>query len=75
MQAVMAPSARTNWGGSGPKHNVCEGHISGAMDRSVNTDLSITRSKTTMSGFDDREKGFEKKFAHDAELKFKAEAR
>ncbi len=28
-----------------------------------------------MSGFDEREKGFEKKFAHDAELKFKAEAR
>lgn len=28
-----------------------------------------------MSGFDDREKGFEKKFAHDAELKFKAESR
>lgn len=28
-----------------------------------------------MSTFDDREKGFEKKFAHDAELKFKAEAR
>ena len=28
-----------------------------------------------MTTFDDREKGFEKKFAHDAELKFKAEAR
>jgi hypothetical protein len=28
-----------------------------------------------MSGFDDREKGFERKFAHDAELKFKAESR
>ena len=28
-----------------------------------------------MSGFDDREDKFEKKFAHDAELKFKAEAR
>lgn len=28
-----------------------------------------------MSGFDDREKGFEKKFAHDEELKFKATAR
>ena len=28
-----------------------------------------------MSAFDDREKGFEKKFAHDQELKFKAEAR
>ena len=28
-----------------------------------------------MTTFDDREKAFEKKFAHDAELKFKAEAR
>ena len=28
-----------------------------------------------MSGIDDREKGFENKFAHDEELRFKAEAR
>lgn len=28
-----------------------------------------------MTTFDDREKSFEKKFAHDQELKFKAEAR
>ncbi len=28
-----------------------------------------------MSGFDDREKGQEAKFAHDSELRFKAEAR
>lgn len=28
-----------------------------------------------MASFDDREKGFEKKFAHDQELRFKAEAR
>lgn len=28
-----------------------------------------------MTTFDEREKGFEKKFAHDADLKFKAEAR
>ena len=28
-----------------------------------------------MNSFDDREKGFEKKFAHDADLKFKAESR
>lgn len=28
-----------------------------------------------MTTFNDREKGFEKKFAHDAELKFKAESR
>lgn len=29
----------------------------------------------SMTQFDDREKAFEKKFAHDAELKFKAESR
>jgi hypothetical protein len=28
-----------------------------------------------MTTFDDREKGFEKKFAHDADLQFKAESR
>jgi len=28
-----------------------------------------------MAGFDDREKGYEAKFAHDSELQFKAEAR
>lgn len=28
-----------------------------------------------MTGFDEREKAFEKKFAHDADLKFKAESR
>ena len=28
-----------------------------------------------MASFDEREKGFEKKFAHDADLKFKAESR
>ena len=28
-----------------------------------------------MTGFDDRQKGFEKKFTHDADLKFKAESR
>ncbi|AWZ01123.1 MAG: DUF1476 domain-containing protein [Rhodobiaceae bacterium] len=28
-----------------------------------------------MSGFDKREEGFESKFAHDADLRFKAEAR
>ncbi len=28
-----------------------------------------------MSGFDDREKGFEKKFMHDQDLKFKSESR
>lgn len=28
-----------------------------------------------MTSFDERQKGFEKKFAHDADLKFKAESR
>ncbi|MGM0586669.1 MAG: ATPase inhibitor subunit zeta, partial [Pseudomonadota bacterium] len=28
-----------------------------------------------MTGFDDREQAFEKKFAHDAEMQFKAQAR
>jgi hypothetical protein len=31
--------------------------------------------ETGMTTFDSREKGFEKKFAHDADLKFKAESR
>jgi hypothetical protein len=33
------------------------------------------RGENCMSGFKDREKGQEAKFAHDAELRFKAEAR
>ena len=33
------------------------------------------RVEKTMTTFDEREKGFEKKFAHDADLKFKAESR
>jgi hypothetical protein len=33
------------------------------------------KSETTMTTFDKREEGFEKKFALDEELKFKAEAR
>jgi hypothetical protein len=41
--------------------------------------ISITQATNhrgvSMTSFDQREKGFEKKFAHDAELKFKAEAR
>jgi hypothetical protein len=31
--------------------------------------------ETPMTTFDNREKGYEKKFAHDADLKFKAESR
>jgi hypothetical protein len=38
-----------------------------------NTGLEITR--TDMTTFDKREEGFEKQFAHDEELKFKATAR
>jgi hypothetical protein len=33
------------------------------------------QTRDRMSSFDKREEGFEKKFAHDEELKFKAEAR
>lgn len=42
--------------------------------RLVITFVSKKRSNY-MTTFDEREKGFEKKFAHDAELKFKAESR
>jgi hypothetical protein len=35
----------------------------------------LSQQGAAMSTFDSREKGFEKKFTHDAELKFKAEAR
>ena len=44
-------------------------------DRYVIANMRIIGVSLTMSGFDDREKGFEKKFAHDADLKFKAESR
>ena len=38
---------------------------------------AVVRAKVEvkMTTFDDREKGFEKKFAHDQDLKFKAESR
>ena len=42
-------------------------------DESIQTILSIEGGMTTT--FDKREEGFEKKFAHDEELKFKAMAR
>ena len=35
----------------------------------------MTGDETEMNSFDDREKAFEKKFAHDAEMQFKAAAR
>jgi hypothetical protein len=38
-------------------------------------DLAIARSEGGMTTFDKREEGFEKKFAHDEELRFKAMAR
>jgi hypothetical protein len=41
----------------------------------VRTDARETRRGTGMTTFDKREEGFEKKFAHDEELRFKATAR
>jgi hypothetical protein len=38
-------------------------------------DLREQQRGTTMSGFDKREEGFENKFAHDEEQRFKAHAR
>jgi hypothetical protein len=35
----------------------------------------VEEAKRQMTSFDDREKGFERKFAHDEELKFRATAR
>ena len=35
----------------------------------------VSRELCAMSTFDQRKEGFEKKFAHDADLKFKAESR
>jgi len=35
----------------------------------------VNREPSTMTTFDKREEGFEKKFAHDEELRFKANAR
>lgn len=37
--------------------------------------FNVTGDETEMNSFDDREKAFEKKFAHDAEMQFKAAAR
>jgi hypothetical protein len=41
----------------------------------VRRDEFCGRGERAMSGFDKREEGFEKKFAHDEELRFKAMAR
>jgi hypothetical protein len=43
------------------------------QDRAVNSGISIVRH--VMTTFDKREEGFEKQFAHDEELKFKATSR
>ena len=43
------------------------------QEASINSDTSIARHN--MSAFDKREEGFEKQFAHDEELKFKATSR
>jgi hypothetical protein len=45
------------------------------QNRAANVAAACGRSTGTMSGFDKREEGFEKKFAHDEELRFKANAR
>jgi hypothetical protein len=37
--------------------------------------LHNREQRKIMTSFDDRQKGFEKKFTHDADLKFKAESR
>lgn len=41
----------------------------------ISSGCGIQGARKSMTSLKDREKGFENKFAHDAELKFKAEAR
>ena len=56
-------------------------HASGARQNQMQPKVAVRRQsgsegeKRDMTTFNDREKGFEKKFALDAELKFKAESR
>src|SRR5690606_12998347 len=45
------------------------------QNRAAKVAAACGRSTGAMSGFDKREEGFEKKFAHDEELRFKAMAR
>jgi hypothetical protein len=49
--------------------------ISGAGAHLLVVPRQVFPKEENMSAFDDRQKGFEKKFAMDQELKFKAEAR
>ena len=46
-----------------------------AMSSQHTVSLPVIQMENKMTTFDDREKGYEKKFAHDADLKFKAESR
>jgi hypothetical protein len=49
--------------------------MQGARFKSVNRRYFIRNTGRIMTTFDKREEGFEKKFAHDEELRFKANAR
>jgi hypothetical protein len=49
--------------------------MQGARFKSVNRRYFIPNTGRIMTTFDKREEGFEKKFAHDEELRFKANAR
>lgn len=64
------------------KNDECAHEISiqtGAMEHYIylprTTGKKATESRLDMSTFDEREKGFENKFKHDEEFKFKATAR
>lgn len=50
------------------------GDAAGPARRPINTEWRI-KTETQMTTFDDREKAFENKYAHDAEMQFKANAR
>ena len=47
----------------------------GGLERLSRCPGTATRWRTAMTTFNDREKGFESKFAHDEEMQFKASAR
>jgi len=49
--------------------------MQGALELSPDEPFQIAAREKSMSEFDKREEGFEKQFAHDEELRFKATAR
>jgi len=49
--------------------------MQGALELSPDEPFQIAAKEKSMSEFDKREEGFEKQFAHDEELRFKATAR